>query len=332
MKNSLLLFVFLFSPLVMTSEDELFINAISILNKMHEELSEKHLLAKIELLKKERDKHIDNPIAVDFISQELSVYYSFLGEHSLALVDNAPSNYQSVLPKALSPIDAVDYISEKASSLQIVMVNEAHNVAQHRVLTYQLLDKLWKHGYRYFAVEALSNEINELLEQGYLKNSIGYYTRETIFANLLLKARTLGFKIISYDQHKSGDQNTIEERETNAALSIQELIFDKDPEAKVIFHVGYSHIDESSKWLASELKKRLKLELLTVDQTRLTEKAKREDESDAYLQAQAKIKTNQPVIFWIKQIESGALTLKNGIYLLFGLEPAMNKIGPRGLS
>lgn len=124
------------------------------------------------------------------------------------------------------------------------MFNEAHDTAQHRVLTYRMLSGLWKQGYRYFAAETLNSSATSQISKGYVTNDIGHYTNESINANLVLKAKEIGFEIVSYDLHKPSKLNTIDERETNSALTIKEKVSDKDPNVKVIIYVGYSHINE----------------------------------------------------------------------------------------
>ncbi|KGJ87994.1 hypothetical protein [Thalassotalea sp. ND16A] len=78
----------------------------------------------------------------------------------------------------------------------------------------------------------MSSWASSQIDKGVITNQAGYYTREAIYANLILKAKELGFEIVSYDQHKPTKLNTIDERETNAALTIKEKIFDKDPDSK----------------------------------------------------------------------------------------------------
>ncbi|MDI7925275.1 hypothetical protein, partial [Ferirhizobium litorale] len=67
--------------------------------------------------------------------------------------------------------DLTDYKAKSAESEilkrsqlhRIVMFNEAHDIAQHRVLTYRMLSGLWKQGYRYFAAESLNSSASSQL-------------------------------------------------------------------------------------------------------------------------------------------------------------------------
>jgi|AntRauTorckE5430_2_1112549.scaffolds.fasta_scaffold37951_1 type II secretory pathway predicted ATPase ExeA len=46
--------------------------------------------------------------------------------------------------KGFKEINAVDEIVKRAKTHQIVIINEAHDIAQYRVLTYRLVDRLWE--------------------------------------------------------------------------------------------------------------------------------------------------------------------------------------------
>lgn len=87
------------------------------------------------------------------------------------------------------PVDAVDYLLEKAAGEQILILNEAHHKPQHRIFTRRLLRGLHEQGYRYFGLEALSNNPFDttgllldtaLQRRGYPLNSpiTGTYVRE----------------------------------------------------------------------------------------------------------------------------------------------------------
>ena len=66
--------------------------------------------------------------------------------------------------------------SGEAEKYQIVMINEAHHVPQHRVFTYRLLEDLWQKGYRYLALEALSENAEHGLDKGYVSEKTGLHS------------------------------------------------------------------------------------------------------------------------------------------------------------
>jgi hypothetical protein len=301
-KKSVLLSFILFSSFCSAETDtELFLlEAVKIGNKVQEISKGKSLVEKLPLIETLSKEYTVDSTAFDILMQELSVIYSFAGQYKKVLISNdRRSNENTSTLDDLTQFeakDAIHQILKSAETHQIVMINEAHNRSQHRVLTYRLLDGLWKQGFRYFAAEALANKASKQIEKGYITNNVGYYTKEAIFANLILKAKEMGFEIISYDNYKPRKLNTIEEREINAAQSIKEKVFDKDPKAKVLIHVGYAHIREDE-WLASKLKAITGLETLTVDQTKLMEKSDELYEHPTYTMAAKKSTLKTPFVF-----------------------------------
>ncbi|MCL1137061.1 hypothetical protein [Shewanella pneumatophori] len=301
--KKIILFCLLASSSVLSEEHEheqFLLQAVKIGNQIQEQTKGKTLVEKISFIEDFAKDFSNNPIGLDILMQELSVEYSFAGSHSNALISRdktAEIESSSVEDLAnYNAKNAVVEILERAKTHQIVMVNEAHDIAQHRVLTYRLLKGLWGQGYRYFAAETLSNSATEQIDKGFITKQVGYYTREALYANLVLKAKEIGFEIISYDQHKPRRLNTIDERETNSALTLKEKVFDKDPDAKIIIHVGYSHINEE-KWLASKLKKYTALETLTIDQTSRIERSNTKYEHPTYSRAVKSVKMEEPFIF-----------------------------------
>ncbi|KHT51444.1 hypothetical protein RJ43_12255 [Alteromonas macleodii] len=237
------------------------------------------ILTKIEILsslKKQKKDSQYNLIVNDY----LQFYYSLLSDyHAVLEVQN------DVYPTINSSLDISNYSAEpavlnivdKAKNVQVTMINEAHHIAQHRVLTRGVLKQLYEIGYRFFAVEALSIFDND---SGDIRLSDGYYTQETIFADTINFAREIGYEIIAYDL----GYPTLAEREKEAAKKLYKNIFAEDIHAKVLIHVGYAHIDEKD-MLAGYLKRLLNVEILTIDQTKLREKSDRKDEHEYYKKA-----------------------------------------------
>jgi hypothetical protein len=280
--------------------EQFLLEAIKIGNQVQEQTKGKSLVEKLPIIENFAKEHTDSPVALNIIMQDLGVQYSFAGLHKKVLIAKDTGDES----ETLSLEDLTDYKAKAAESEilkrsqlhQIVMFNEAHDIAQHRVLTFRMLSGLWNQGYRYFAAESLNSSASSQVNKGYVTNNIGYYTRESTYANLVLKAKEIGFEIISYDLHKPSKLNTIDERETNSALTIKEKVFDKDPNAKIIIHVGYSHINEEE-WLASKLKSITNLETLTIDQTTRIERSNTEFEHPTYTKAVKEVGLQEPFIF-----------------------------------
>ncbi len=190
---------------------------------------------------------------------------------------------------------AVERILELARSRRIVIVNEAHHVALHRAFTHQLLAGLREQGYQYFAAETFNPFTKKLAERGYPVRDSGYYSCEPFFGDLIRTTLRLGFKPVAYEtlNHAvEGDGvDRINAREADQCAHLMERIFAKDPEAKVLIHVGYSHATEDSRtledgrelaWMAARLAKATGLDPLTIDQTELTERGTREASSNIW--------------------------------------------------
>ncbi len=248
------------------------------------------------------DVYDEDPVATDIIAQYSSTYFSFAGEHrrALAIADIGQSIKKDDKPaldlSVFNATPAVEAILDVARTQTVVMVNEAHHIAQHRALTYDLLEGLWDSGFRYFALEALSSS-EALPFDGPLKRNSGYYTQEPLFAYMISHALELGYKLIPYDS--GGDTQT---REKEAAANLKRDIFDKDPSAKILIHVGYSHIDESG-WLAKNLKDAIGVDPLTIDQVKFSEKSKPVFEHQNYEKVLAHFQNKEPIVLFDNQNE-----------------------------
>lgn len=257
---------------------------LEVQNKTREAMALDTYIQNIAALENLVREYSGHPALASTPRQMLGTIHSFCGQHQEALLafdflDNSKELDQSIIN--FKPVNAYEFILERTIDRQIVMINEAHHVAQHRILTYGLLQRLWDQGFRYFAVETASNGSEYSLSENALSQRFGYYTNEPIFSKLILYAKGLGFKLVSYDYSESGLTRSIQERESAGLNNIKKKVFDKDPKAKVVFHVGYAHINEQA-WLASYLKKELDLDPLTIDQTSVMEKGERKYESPIY--------------------------------------------------
>lgn len=253
-------------------------------SKIYEATKGKTLSAQLVALEALSVEYKDNKPVSDLLLQERGTAYSLMGRHQQALHafdqhDPNPDELNTAV-KNLVTRDAVTAILDASADYQVVMINEAHHVPQHRVLTYRLLKGLWENGYRYLAFEALAPDAEQELTNNYVHKKSGFYTEEPLFANLVLYATELGFKLISYDYGAEIGTGT-EARERSAVKNLREKVFDNEPDAKMVIHVGYSHINEDG-WLAHYLKEALQLDPLTVNQTDFTERSHKRHEPESY--------------------------------------------------
>lgn len=302
MKTCALLMILIFPAISLSAEDDSLRAYLEEINKVSARVNEatqgKTLVQQIYALESLSQEYIGNYAVHDMLLQQIGTTHSFAGQHYKALnaFDRHRSSNDPLIEdvKSLRSKDAVDAILENSAEHQIVMVNEAHHVAQHRVLTYRLLEALWDQGFRYFAAEAFASDAATLITSDLLPFSAGYYTREPVFANLVLHARNLGFQIVSYDYGSDSSSGT-SGREQIAALHIREKIFARDPGAKVVIHVGYSHINEEE-WLAYYLKLDLGFDPLTIDQTRISEKSELRYEPETYSWIVDNLQFDYPIV------------------------------------
>jgi hypothetical protein len=227
----------------------------------------------------------------DFYVSRMAEQFSYIGKYDEALkIPNDPelewgfdtlTEAQQAYFERFQPVDAIDFLIERASDEQIIILNEAHHKPQHRIFTRRLLKGLYDQGFRYFGLEALNNNPFDttallldtaLQERGYPLNSAvsGTYTREPQMANLIREAIEIGFSIFAYERSRRGDRELIQ------ASNIYNKILRKDPQAKILIHCGWYHLLETEnkgrRWMADHLKEITGIDPFTVYQDILTER------------------------------------------------------------
>lgn len=173
-------------------------------------------------------------------------------------------------------VSAAEVIAERAAGFDVVMVNEAHHVARTRWLTYLLLAPLRELGYTHLAMEALSDEDEDLAERGFAVAESGHYIREPVFAELVREALRLGYALVAYepdspDDDEASRQNPQQRRETGQAENLA-AVLEKDPDARMLVHAGYAHIFRDQELFGArpmidEFERITGLSTLAVDQT-----------------------------------------------------------------
>lgn len=220
--------------------------------------------------------------------------YSYIGEYrkALQLIDeiNPPTpsarmdREDSLYLNRFKPVNAVSCIVEKAKNAQIVIINEAHHVPQHRTFTTYLLEGLYRQGFRYLGVEGISQEEKNLNQRKYPVPETGFYTQEPQFGELLRVALTMGFEVFAYEATvgKNG-----KEREIEQARNIQRVL-QRNPAARMLIHCGHSHVLEDSlatsweKAMAGRLKEFTGIDPLTINQEPMTERGSPDRDDPLY--------------------------------------------------
>lgn len=226
--------------------------------------------------------------------QALSTYYSFVGKYQEAInsfdkmyftnSDTVQTKTVKMvnLPENIKFLNAVDYIQKIALNHQIIIINEAHYIPQHRILTKELLPILKEQGFEYLCIEAVSYGDTTLPTFKYPTMNTGFYTKEPLFGNLLRKAVSLDYTIYPYDKSIKCKVNNDQKyycnnlRELSQAMEIKKII-DKTPSAKIIIHVGHAHLEESTDndWIkmAEYLQILTGINPLTINQTDYRERS-----------------------------------------------------------
>lgn len=188
--------------------------------------------------------------AKDSNHENAATLMAFIGEHKKAKEIFAKTKSPfGVFPQRsktqYAPISAIDFIKEKSKTEQVVIINEAHHIAHHRVFTTKLLKLLYENGFRYFSTETLTHmDISRLNLEKYPNEKTGYYTAESSYGNLIREAASIGYEIFAYESEiiKQGPEG-IAIREEEQAKNIKKIL-DKDPKAKIFIHCGFGHHNE----------------------------------------------------------------------------------------
>lgn len=262
-----------------------------------------------ELARVEKDRDWRNAFL-----QFVGTQYSFIGRYQKALDSfdvqlgrSSTSSREAIDYTGYESSDAVATVLELANRHQVIMVNEAHHVPLHRAFTIELLEELYRKGFRYFAAETLTIKDEDLHARGYPTLKTGYYLHEPLYADLVRIAMRLGYQIVPYEFEKPEgkkigkpalvDDNFFETqnaREEGQARNLKERILDKDPKAKILVHAGYGHICKKPatwevsgkqgevRFMAFSFQKLTGIEPLCIDQTIMTERSKPEKDSRDY--------------------------------------------------
>jgi hypothetical protein len=217
---------------------------------------------------------------------ELSQYFAFAGDYRTAM-DYLVKSYDSVSDKIrtrvyrtaeelkdIQQVNARHYISFAAKNQRVVMINEAYSKPQHRAFTLTLLADLYRHGFRYLAMEMLDNFPNQVLSR--VNMHTGYYVGEPVAGELVRGALALGYTLVPYEDTLAA-VHTPNQRDSVQAANIY-AILQKDSTAKILVHASYAHISKKRQadghipmalafWQLSGINP------LTIDQTDMTEES-----------------------------------------------------------
>lgn len=161
-----------------------------------------------------------------------------------------------------------------------------------------LLPHLWAKGFRYLAAETLSSLDSSLNQRGYPTRESGFYSKEPVFGELLRTAQRIGFTLLPYEASGSRSQD---EREHGQARNLNERILAKDPNARILVHAGYAHINESgliagAKPMALRFREITGIDPVTVEQTVMRERGRPVLEHPQYRRTVARATGDAPFV------------------------------------
>ncbi|TAH28726.1 MAG: hypothetical protein EAZ06_09260 [Cytophagales bacterium] len=191
---------------------------------------------------------VGNKDSVEYYANEINKSYGYSGKKLKINHTLDKTLYQSE--------NAVEAILKEADKQQAIFINEAHDIFEHRLLTYELLVKLRQKGYKYLAVEMFINQDSLMNIRPYPIKHTYPYANEPFYNNLVRRAKELGYTLVAYEEDE-GDpdssfvnyknvviDNPQKQRDWTQAARLKERILKKDKNAKIIVHAGYSHIYE----------------------------------------------------------------------------------------
>ncbi len=238
--------------------------------------------------------------------QYLSWYQTFVGDyigaHESYSIRQLPASDDASSPLAVGeqPKSALDAIAALAKDRKAVFFNEAHNVPITRTLTVELLPRLRKEGFTYFAAETLYQaDADALQKRGYPIPASGFYTMEPIAAEMVRTALKLGFKVVAYESEKPGNGDI---REHAQAQNLYDRVFKHDPAARLVVNAGYAHIQENGRYLggrsmAQHFRKISDIEPLTIEQTMLINHPAASENHPYYQAVMAVLHPTEPLVF-----------------------------------
>jgi hypothetical protein len=182
------------------------------------------------------------------------------------------------------PGDPVQRIAEAAKSTNIVIINENHARPRHRAFIGEVLKALRAEGYSIYAAETFTSSPDYDNKHAGVWSTDGYYTNEPMFGRTVRTAKSLGYRLLAYEQNDANgsypegksEREQIAFREQAQTDNLMTAIFRDHPDAKVIIHVGFSHAMEEPiplqgqpmPWMAARLKAATGRDPLTISETK----------------------------------------------------------------
>ena len=226
----------------------------------------------------------DDPMAGGYWNQSVSM----VGREDL-LYQNTEDGNQTAYPAcADARPDPLPELLEAAADTSIVIINEYHARPNGRLFILDLAESLKEMGYETYAAEAFSDGVRDEPDVPPTADD-GYFVGEPVFGRLLSSVRGMGYHLVAYEQRydqmapeDAPPDTQIDRREAAQAQNLMDAVFVERPSAKVLIHVGHSHVAErplpyvekqsgpdkdGMHWMASRLKAATGVDPVTISVT-----------------------------------------------------------------
>jgi hypothetical protein len=238
---------------------------------------------------------------------------AFVGREDL-YVGRSFSTRPNCVPLDASPLEA---IADRARKTNIVIVNEHHASPRDRSFIADMLSVLSSEGYSIYAAETFSRFADSSAHDGTRQDGFGWYSNEPIFARTVQIAGSLGYSYVAYEQTPDQAKAYAEEpansprrmnaREEFQAVNLVAAVFARDADAKVVIHVGHSHVREQPvPWaaddvvrMAQRLKSMTGRDPLTISQTECNSPSGSYVVAESFWRADGEKETASPVDLYI---------------------------------
>jgi hypothetical protein len=261
------------------------------------------------------------PALQPLIEQVLAANLAELGAYEAAVLQfpygiGALRTTPAPLPDAAThhAVPAAEAIAELARDRRIVIVNEAHHVAQTRLVTLALLPRLRALGYTHVALEGLDERDRDLGTRGYPTAASGIYVREPLYGEIVRQALALGFVVVPYESASADADSAMREREQAEHLFTR--VFRAAPDARLFVHAGYAHVHHRGDYLEVEpmtlhLARMTGFAPLVIDQTVLRPSTPAR-EFGAYRTLLDRFPAHEPVL--LRDAQGAAWSLEPALY------------------
>lgn len=172
----------------------------------------------------------------------------------------------------LQSINAKSFIIGASMNAKVIMINELFHQPMHRAFVYSLLKDLYDNGFRYLAMETLTNKTGYVIDEVNIFS--GEHTAEPVGGELVRKALTLGFTLVPYEDTAAG-KHTPNVRDSIEAVNLYNAI-KKDSTAKMLVLTGFGRnnneaLVEGQRTMAMVFKSISNINPVTIDQVAISD-------------------------------------------------------------